>query len=245
MPASAADLATRAQLETRAKNAFWKQFQIGIVELIQVAPRCWNGSDAVHYRTEKQMIQRHIEPFYWGGGVALFLFATFRISGSKWYSRVRNRFFANKATMPITASEAQQTQAPGRWKSYLNQKTEQHSGYYDEMLDLPTDVFVSILCGLSTVALLSEPSGIETDVVRAALLPGKSIIYESMCSNMTKAFEDTFDEQIFTGKVDPGVLAFATMVHNCKTRDAYIRGRQNDRKRPDVVPYPGLRAQGQ
>jgi hypothetical protein len=240
----------RARLENQAKKAFWKAFQAGVSELFQLAPQRWQGTDAVHYRAEKQMITRHVEPLYWGSCIALFVFVTFRISGSKWYSRFHSHFLRNKASTSVNNTTgtiaAQQKQTPaGEWKSYLSQKAEQQQEYHNELLDLPTDIFVSVMCGLSTIALLSDPAEIEKDAVRAPLLPGKSIIHEIMCPKMIKAFEDTFDERVFDGEVDRGVLNFAAMVSNCKARDAYIRRRENDTKRPDVVPYPGLRGQGQ
>jgi hypothetical protein len=239
---------SRVELEERAKDAFWKAFQSGIYELVQVAPQRWKGGDALHYRTEKQLILRHVEPFYWGGGVALFIFATFRIPGSKWFSRFISSRFAENAAVTKSAnntSAVSHKQARKEWKSYLNQKAEQRQENHNEWSGLPTDIFISVMCGLSTVALLSSTAEIEKDVVRAALLPGKSLIHETMCPKMITAFEDTFDEQIFNGEVDPHVLNFAAMVRNCKARDAYMMSRLNDTKRPDVVPYPGLRGQGQ
>lgn len=235
----------RSQLEARAKQEYWKEFQKGVVDLFREAPRCWNGPDAVHYRAEKEMIKRHVEPFYWGALVTVFLFATFRVSGSKWYERVRARLVSNKSSITNhssgTSSQKQQTK---EWMSHLDTKLEQRKEYHEEMLKLPSDIFVSVMCGLSSIALLSKPSELEKNVNEAPLLPGKSTIYETMCPGIEHAFERTFDQRILEGEIDFGVRSFAVMVHNCKTRTAFVNSRQDKTERPDIVPYPGLLGSG-
>lgn len=233
--------AVRTELEARAKQEYWKEFQTGIVELFRVAPKRWDGSEAVHYRAEKEMIKRHVDPFYWGALISVFIFATFRVSGSKWYERVRARMMPKGASQTNSSTKSSTPkESPKQWVSHLDQQLEQRKGYHEEMLRLPSDIFVSVMCGLSSIALLSKPADIEKDITEAALLPGKSAIYEIMCPRMEKAFDNTFDKRILEGKLDLGVRSFAAMVHNCKTRTVFVRSRQETTERPDIVPYPGL-----
>jgi predicted AlkP superfamily phosphohydrolase/phosphomutase len=89
-------------------NATWSSFQ----QLMHEAPAAWKvqSKDARHYRAEKDMINKHIEPVYWecSWGVSL---ATFRVSGSKWYARIGKR-------QPPTQEQQEQ-----HFKTYLEKET--------------------------------------------------------------------------------------------------------------------------
>jgi len=118
----------------------------------------------------------------------------------------------------------------------LDQKAEKKTELVNEAVRLPTDIIVSLLCGASSVAWLSNSTQLKKDFAEAPLVSGKSVIYECICSEM----EDALDPAVHPGD-DDMLLTFQMFARNCRTRSEYIRAKERDGvARPDVVPYPGL-----
>lgn len=219
-------------------SKLWNVAREGFSRLVEEAPAAWNGSDARFYRTEKQTITQHLDPFYWGGVVTLFLFGTFRISGSRWYARFYETYLSRQQSKQLPKSDFKQrsTTQQREWKSYLDHKAEQKTELASEVVRLPTDILVSLMCGASSVALLSNPTQLKKDFAEAPLVSGKSMIYECICSDMEKAYDPT---------VNPGdddtLRTLQMFARNCRRRSNYIGTREREGvARPDVVPYPGL-----
>jgi hypothetical protein len=225
-----------------ARIAFWRAARVGFVRLVEEAPAAWNSSDGRLYRTEKKVIAHHLEPLYWGAFVSVFLFGTFRISGSRWYARFRETNWKQRVTGTSSASDSNRTTA--RWKSFLDQRAENERFMREETMQLPTDVFVSVMCGLSSVVWLSQPQRAGRDLAEAPLLPGKSVVVGCFCNEMDEAFNQSVDPRILTESIienDDTLRTFVSMVKNCRIRADYIRPRQEQGlKNPDVIPYPGL-----
>lgn len=237
-------------LSLKLRGAFWRVANNGFSRLMEEAPPAWKGSEARFYRNELRMISEHLEPLYWGSFVTIFLFGTFRVSGSRWYAQIRATHWARKNgsqnTIPTQYRESNfQQLKPPEWKSYLGQRAEKENAHCGEMLQLPTDVLLSILCGMSSILLLSKPSQLRQDFAEAPLLPGKSVVSDCLCDEMDAAFNQLCaDPSVLTEefvKQDDTLLTFLTFVKNCRIRSDYIRAREREGKiRPDVIPYPGL-----
>lgn len=134
-----------------------------------------------------------------------------------------------------TSDGAQQQQ---QWKSYLNQQSESRQHCHDEFLQLPFDVFVSIMCGSSATVLLSNPTKLQNDICEAPLQPGKSVISETMCTDMEALYAQTMGS--IEENNDATLAAFKAFVDNCRIRSQFVRNRIGNSNQPDVVPYPGL-----
>jgi hypothetical protein len=250
----------------RAHVAFWKVANDGVWRLFEQAPTVWSGVDGRYYRADKKMVSHHLEPLYWGVFVTLFLFTTFRVSGSRMYTRFRDQLWAahnkNKnnnstnirptspganghANTSANASAYTQKKPPQPWKSYLDQQAEKTRATQQDLLDLPADVLLSVACGCSSVLWLSQPTRMRHDFVAAPLCPGKSVVAEIFCPDMEHAFRRHVDARLLTPDIiqsDDTMGMFFALVKNCRTRADFVAHQQQQGvvKRPDVIPYPGL-----
>jgi hypothetical protein len=224
--------------ETR--NAFWKVTWTSFQRLMGAAPAAWKGpkSDARHYRAEKDMINKHIEPVYWGMFVGVFLFATFRVSGSKWYARIRDSSAGKRQPPPPPTSQQHR-------QTYLEKEAESKSEWINESIQLPVDIFISFLCAGSSIVWLSQPKELRKDFAEAPLQPGRSLIHKYMCPDLVRAYNNQAlaNPHVFQNQQDDETLTtFETFVKNCRTRSEFERQRESaGDKKPDVVPYPGLK----
>jgi hypothetical protein len=223
-----------------ARLAFWRAARVGFARLVEEAPAAWNSSDGRLYRTEKKVLAHHLEPLYWGAFVSVFLFGTFRISGSRWYARFRETNWKQRATSSASNSNCSTAQ----WKSFLDQRAEKEKFLQDETMQLPTDFFVSVMCGMSSVVWLSQPQRAGRDLAESPLIPGKSVVVDCFCNEMEEAFNQSVDPRILTESVienDDTLRTFVSMVKNCRIRADYISSqREQGNRNPDVIPYPGL-----
>lgn len=239
------------ELRSQARRAFWKCAEEGLYQLVDSAPKVWKGRDARFYRAEKQLIETHAEPFYWGGFVTLFLFATFRISGSRFYQQFRATLSAS-LTRNVTRHPGGHT-PPGavssksKWTSHLENKTAEQQHLSHESVPLLIDMMLSIMLGVSSVLWLSKPQQLSRDFCTSPLLPGKSLIHEQVCPIFVQAqapFASIIVAQDSNGDPDSDTLqTFATFCRNCQRRSQVIAERQAaGEPRPNVIPYPGIKS---
>lgn len=245
---------TLKELRKNARIAFWKVAKEGLWKLIEQAPPQWSGPEERFYRTEKKIISKHVEPIYWGAVVSLALFATFRLSGSRLYSRFRESFVKKASTIPTsnlqhnastTGSTYAQTKKPEQWRSYLDKQADKASVSQKELFELPVDIIISFTCGCSAILLLSQPKQIKNDFIEAPLNHGKSVVTDIFCPAMISAYQKSVDPRIVTKdnlQNDDTINMFLSFVKNCRTRSEYVAYREQlgTVKRPDVIPYPGL-----
>jgi hypothetical protein len=234
------------ELRSQTRNVFWKVTWKSFQSLMDAAPAAWKGpsSDSRHYRAEKDMINKHIEPVYWGMFVGVFLFATFRVSGSKWYARIRDAPVGKRQPPPPHASQQQQQQQ--HFKTYLEKETENKSEWINESIQLPIDIFISFLCAGSSIVWLSQPKQLRKDFAEAPLQPGRSLIHKHMCPDLVRAFNNQAlaNPHVFQNQQqdDETLATFETFVKNCRIRSEFERQRESaGDKKPDIVPYPGLK----
>ena len=238
-----------------ARIAFWKVAKEGAWTLIEQGPSTWTGPDERFYRYEKKIVTKHVEPIYWGAVASLALFATFRLSGSRLYSRFLESFVKKSTASPTsklsgssntsTGSTYAQTKKPEQWKSYLDKQAEKTTESQKELFELPTDIIISITCGCSAILLLSQPQQMKNDFIEAPLNHGKSVVTDIFCPSMISAYQKSVDPRIITKENlqnDDTINMFLSFVKNCRTRSEYIASAKQvgTVKRPDVIPYPGL-----
>lgn len=269
--AASSDLRIINQAKQDARMAFWRIAQDGLFRLVEDAPPAWNGPDARWYRTERAMVSHHVvEPFCWGACVTIFLFGTFRISGSQWYARLRHSNFtfvsASKSPVkretdvwnnsptstnihrhPLHNANTNNISSVVERKSYLDQKAEQQKQLHSEAFQLPLDLLVSVLCGISSVLWLIQPQAARKALAEAPLLAGKSVVADSVCTaELEAAFQrHIVDQHVLTPEIihqDESLHSFAALVQNCRIRSDFLRSQRekSSAKFPDVVPYPGL-----
>jgi hypothetical protein len=241
------DKEENAELRSQTRNVFWKVTWKSFQSLMDAAPAAWKGpkSDARHYRAEKDMINKHIEPVYWGMFVGVFLFATFRVSGSKWYARMIRESPVGKRQPPTPPTSQQQQQ---QWKTHLEKETESKSEWINESIQLPVDIFISFLCAGSSIVWLSQPKQLRKDFAEAPLQSGRSLIHKYMCPDLVRAYNNQAlaNPHVFQNQQqdDETLATFETFVKNCRIRSEFQRQRESaGDKKPDVVPYPGLKGQ--
>ena len=227
----------------QAKNSFWRFGASGLVKLIDHAPSTWKGPEQRFYRVEKELIVEHATPFYWGAVVSGVLFLTFRVSGSRRFIQFRENFFRRRPTAHREPTNVKSEEAHRRWRSYIDRQTEEKEEIIRSSLSLPTDIIVSLMCGCSSAAILFDTAKFQKDLVRAPLLPGKSLVHSYVCRDVVQAYADCeqLDSDVFSEAKDPLLRTFNAFAMNCKNRAAFIeRRRAFGDDRPDVVPYPGL-----
>jgi len=232
-----------SELRSNARNVFWKETWASFQKLMDEAPSVYSkqSDDARYFRSEREMINKHVEPVYWGIIVGTFLFATFRVSGSKWFARIRGSGVVKprQATQPAVQPQSQQQQQ--RWKTYLEKETDKKKEWIDDSIQLPIDLLVSLLCAGSSIVWLSQPAQMRKDFADAPLQPGKSLIHKCMCPELVRAYERQ-PATVFFGVEDDTLAVFEIFAKNCRIRSEFERQRAlaGDNK-SNVVPYPGLR----
>lgn len=230
----------RDEVKLRAREAFWTAAQVGFFRVLDQAPQVWKGREARFYRAEKKIIMDHMDPFYWGFFVTGFLFVTFRVSGSKAYLRFRDKYIFRTTPLHMETAAPQQQQ----WTSHLERETKKKESLMKEAVSLPVDLFLSVLCGASSILWLSRPKQVHKDFSAAPLLPGRSLIHQNMCPDLVEAYEKKVDASAFQNPLneDDVLRTFQTFVTNCKIRSKVISTRrQSGEDRPGVIPYPGIK----
>jgi hypothetical protein len=226
-------------IRLQARQTFWKAAQDGLFRVLEKAPTVWKGRDARFYRAEKQIIMERVEPFYWGFVVTAFLFATFRVSGSKTYIRFRDSYIFNKHASPV-AQQPQKT--PQKWTGHLERESKRKEELKGEASRLPSDLIISMLVGCSSVFWLSKPKLLHEDFSAAPLVSGRSLIHQYMCPDLVNAYGTKVDPRVFRSHDDDFLITFETFVKNCKIRSSVISDREKaGAERPDVIPYPGIK----
>ena len=243
-----------ADLRKSASESFWRCARTGFWSLFDDAPRIWyDPREARYYREEKRLFQEAADGLKFGAIMGVLVLATFRVGGSKWFTRWRQRNNITLSAYAVETSESVAMKPPPRhsYKTYSEQRAEKIDTAYFEARTWTTDVIVSNMCGLSSAILLTDTQKIGQDFVTAPLLPGKSVIYSDICPAMTSAYE-TIDPDVWKGLTERErtLLLFHEFVQNCRIRTEFLRTKAQTEesvvegfiqdKTDDVVPKPGL-----
>lgn len=222
------------------KAAFWAAAKNGFRKFFKQAPGTWRGPESRFYRDEKKMILTHVDPFYYGIMVGVFLFATFRISGSRRYLQFRDNFIFRKN------ADVLQTQAKQKsnWKSHIEKMEAKHQASFEDALSGPMDLLLSVICAFSAAAWLSKPKRLVEDLSQSPLLPGRSLIYTCACPDFIQIYDKnySYEESSALPAGDDLLVSFQAFALNCKARSHIIATREESgNEHPDVIPYPGIK----
>lgn len=221
------------------KAKFMVAAKDGFRTFFKQAPDTWKGRVARLYRDEKAMIMTHIDPLYYGAMVGVFLFATFRISGSRRYLQFKDKYILRKDVL-----QQSQIQQKSEWKSHIEKLDEKQTSSLDDALSGPMDLFLSVICAFSSAAWLSKPKRLVEDLSQAPLLSGKSLIYTCVCPDFIEIYDEAYGENKPLPVNDDLFVAFQAFALNCKARSRVIAVRKdNGIEHPDVIPYPGIKGQ--
>jgi hypothetical protein len=229
----------------KARKSFWKVASAGFWRLMDRAPSVYaSPTESRFYRHERALLAQHADPFFWGAFTTVFLFLTFRVSGSRFYSRFRENLFSS-AKKPA-ASQSPPTKQRPQWKSYSDRQAAQFQVEQKDLYELPLDLLVSLCCGGSAVLWLLPRAQIQSDFVAAPLQPGKSLVADLLCPEMERVLRREVDPRILTPDIvatkDDSLALFLAFCQNCRTRQEFITYQQQRGtvRRPEVIPYPGL-----
>jgi hypothetical protein len=240
-------IATRNALVSDLWKSTWK----GFTNILEQAPQAWRGPDARLYRDEQEWItQSVVNPVFTGVFASTFCFITFRVSASRWWTRLQKTYFAKYQQLPPRIAKEQSTasQQQQPWRStFLERETEKRRREISELSQLPIDLLLSILLGLSSFFLVFDSTKFRREFSSSPLLPGKSLFYLHVCPEVTSIYQQQALQRnkekstsSTTTADDETLLMFEIFVKNCQIRSAYIQNQTGNR--PDVVPYPGLAA---
>lgn len=225
------------ELRLQARKKFWIAAWNGISHLMDDVSDAWRGPNARSYRFEKDLIMEHVDPLYKGLFVSCLFFATFRITGSRWYA-----VNVLKEHLPTPSIEKSSKEG---WKSYLDREAEKNLSKLmpEHLRQLPFDLFLSLVCGISSSIILSKPSKMQQDLARAPLLPGRSLIHQNICPELIRAYS-AIDNNVFADNLEDETLqTFQKVTEACRIRTKFLQEMQHAsrEKSDDFVPYPGLK----
>lgn len=249
---------------SQTHQKLWNATRAGAWKLLTEAPKAWSGSDGHLYRDEKRIILKHLESVCIGAFGTLFLFATFRVSGSRWWTNTRKEMFPSyfrdvSKTIPVQEvhpPKQAKTHSTKEWRSYLDRKAEEETPFFKSISEshvlkgvnaitsssVFTDFIISLFCGCSFVALfLRNKEEFRNDFANVPLFPGKSLIHTYVCPDVEKVFMEIDKKIIDANEHDDTLRKFDHFVRNCRTRSAFIASQRHLGVHTNsIVPYPGL-----
>lgn len=236
-------------------QAVWSAFGQGCRRLLLHPQAPWrrldeNSGNHHHHRhqlrAEREKILTHLQPAAMGLFVTAFCFATFRLSGSRWWKQVREMYFYNS---PVGASSTTTALSSSSLSNqhFLARQTENKQERIRELMQLPLDLMLSILLGSCTFLIQFDSDKLQEDVVQMPLLPGQSLVHECICPNVVEAVlacskQANSDDNSTTVVGDEETQKFfLKFAENCQTRSRFVQRRQQlGVPHPEWVPQPGL-----
>jgi hypothetical protein len=241
------------EIRNAARASFWVATRRGFLRLMEEAPSVWRGPESRYYRKEREIFTEHLMPLKWGCCVGVFLFVTFRVSGSKWYAQFYQKHFSATASKIFGRESTTENSTPmssKEWKSFLDKEGDKKKIAFNDAMQMTIDIVVSLLGALSsTILLYSATENIQKDFVEAPLVSGKSLVHQLMCPEFQEFFKEVdkraledINDLDGADKNSTDILGtFQSFVRNCEIRDDFIQSRREQGvKLHDVVPYPGL-----
>jgi hypothetical protein len=248
-----------------AKRSLWDQNVQGLGNVLMNVRAAWYGDQAVFYTKERETLKKYLPPFYYGMAASVFLFVSFRFTGShsvqqwrkrtweQWRPKKKERIAADTAASSAQPSTTAPPSLPQPGMGYLETKriTEREKAL--QSMKLLTDFFVSISVGVSgTLFLLgAKKKHMRADYEEAPLAPGRSVVADQMCPSLLEMYHNNGAvrgvlKENGNGKdnIDVNIASFAKFVENCQKRADYeerIRREKGISKfEPVLVPYTGL-----
>lgn len=223
------------------KSQFWTTLQNGLTNLMSDADRAWKGPHSQDYQVDKALIMDCAPPFLWFTGTTCVLFLTFRIAGNRHFQQFRSRILGTKRKprKPATNNNTNVKE----WKSYSERLREEQLEKHSDTLALPTDMALSFMLGLSMGAIHVDTSLMKKNLEVAPLVPGRSLLSEHLCTDMTELYHHV-DPTLWETNQDEALDALQTFVANCRKRDKRAQEIRHALDLPDGVavsiPQPGV-----
>lgn len=215
-------------------SAIWSAFWKGCSRLLlKEAPQAWNGPDQARFRSEREKILTHLKPIGMGLVTTAFCFASFRISGSRWWIKVRENYFRLSITeAPSSVS------TPNLPKGHLAREAESKQEKIRDLVQVPLDFMLSVLLGSSAFFILFDSEKLQDDLIQIPLLPGRSLVHQCVCPDVVRAVREHHNDLNIDEETQRFFKQFA---ENCQKRSRYLEQRhQFGIPSPELVPYPGL-----
>lgn len=207
--------------QIKAEQSFW---YIAVMNFPRIVGKHCLGILPITYYAEHEVVLKHSTPFLLGIGSSVLILTTFRMTGKAWFQRFRHvHLFRNPEPPPM--------------KLFLEEEQKQRSFFVDFLF--------SALFGAWAISYGFKPKEMRREVQDAPLLPGRSLIAESMCSDLMLAHQKYPPEIFERIERDDTVLdVFDEMVLNCKVRTRFekLARRRNgwSDDHPVIVQEPGL-----
>ena len=246
-----------------AIRAFWDIFNAKVYRLISDLPSTYRGaSDSDDYDHEKLVIQQISKPFLYGGISSIVLFANFRLMANPSVQKmIRGNFRAAPKNTGASGPKAGRgsastttTPRPKReeYRSTLTIERDMRKQKLEaeiiNLSGLPIDFFLSTMLGLSITSFLFT-GRTNMDRNRDAyettpLLPGKSLVAQYMCPEMTQVHDRMTMALWREVEDDISLDSFKRFVTNCKLRrleEQRIRQQLHLSDEEEVaIPSPGI-----
>jgi hypothetical protein len=234
---------TEAMLSTASsvKTKFWSTLLDGLSNLASDSDRAWYGPCSKDYELEDAMIQKCGQPILWGTGTTCLCFLSFRLAGNRHFMQFRSRIMGTPTTRkPMMQSPDGNAK---QWKSYSERVMEEKKEKYSDILALPTDMALSVMLGISIGAINTDPPLLKNSLETAPLLPGRSLISEHLCADMTNLFHQV-DPKLWEKDDDKVLDALRIFVENCRKREELAQEIRHEQQLPDgylvSIPHPGV-----
>ncbi len=219
---------------------FWKILLNGMSKVMHDSNRARNGPDQRDYAVEMAVFKTFYRPIMVGIGTSCFCFVLFRVAGSSSYQK----FLQGGVSSPRSTSKPQPNKKLKPWKSFSEREMDDRLENLNQPFSWQADALLSVLLGMSATAFATQPKVLRRAFVLTPLLPGKSLVSEHLCADMTR-FYDGVDPLVFAREKDnETITTLRTFAVNCKMRDERERGIRRNQNLPDghpvSIPYPGI-----
>ena len=279
--------------QENVKTKCWHVLQEQWPAVREACSEHWNGPDANESLFEKKMIREHVEVFEHGALMTAVIFGSLRLTAHPKFHPFVNRYVIpffrltppKKKKVPIVkqnqnnnnssssssssivkdaaSADGPQGRRGRQFKSFLEHQRDDHSQRVLEASEVPQDIFVSLVVGISATCFFMRPQQMRLDFEEAPLSPGRSFLSEHMCEDFIKIHQET-DPQVFGHTIstseeenggngneynnmtnylpppDATLKSFETFALHCILRSAYIQKRiQAGETKPLVLPEGG------
>jgi len=168
---------------------------------------------SVDYETELSILKPHFQPFVWGIGTTLALFASFRIS---------------KFTGALKMSKTGGGYEFKNLKKGSSLKQREPEQQLSDAFSIPADIFLSLIVGASAAVFLTDITRIEQDLAAIPLVKGRSLVAEELCTDFIKEYNN-LPMDLWKSKdamESSSIKAIQLFIDNCQKRDRLVSYRE-------------------
>lgn len=248
-------------LDSSLSHDYWEETVKGIANCLAELRRTWYTYPQ-QYCFERHKLEKYVNPLKYGAGATIFLFLTFRVTGSAQFQSWRKYLMAQRrpnafhtSSSPhhhrkstfTDASSGGRSAPPAPPKGYLEAKREREVQAALSSMRLITDILVSVSTGTSgSLMLLHAHEGtMRQDFEQAPLVSGRSVVADEMCTPFLNIL-DSYKASSCVSESDNNLnlRSFLTFTENCRARrDVEARIRTERSLPPDSpvsIPYLAL-----